>query len=65
MRAALITKSVREFARFILLVAISVTPRLIGFVLADLSKSLFQKFAPLSDGVFTASWHFMNKDWKP
>ncbi|KAJ3533531.1 hypothetical protein NMY22_g7297 [Coprinellus aureogranulatus] len=31
----------------------------------DLSPSLFQKFAPLSDGIFTAQWHFKAKDWKP
>lgn len=31
----------------------------------DVSPSLFEKLAPLSAGVFTAKWHFMNKNWKP
>ncbi|TFK23396.1 hypothetical protein FA15DRAFT_594265 [Coprinopsis marcescibilis] len=31
----------------------------------DLSPSLFQKFAPLGQGVLTVSWHFMDKNWKP
>ncbi|KAJ3518905.1 hypothetical protein NMY22_g13447 [Coprinellus aureogranulatus] len=31
----------------------------------DVSPSLFQKFASLNDGVFTAEWHFMAKGWSP
>ncbi|KAF6744472.1 RlpA-like double-psi beta-barrel-protein domain-containing protein-containing protein [Ephemerocybe angulata] len=31
----------------------------------DISPSLFKKFAPLDNGIFTAQWHFMAKGWSP
>ncbi|CAE6529391.1 unnamed protein product [Rhizoctonia solani] len=31
----------------------------------DLSPIAFKALAPLSQGVFTASWHFMNPSWSP
>ncbi|CAE6404371.1 unnamed protein product [Rhizoctonia solani] len=36
-----------------------------GYDDIDLSPKAFKALAPMSQGVFTASWHFMNRNWSP
>ncbi|CAE6414151.1 hypothetical protein RSOLAG1IB_00308 [Rhizoctonia solani AG-1 IB] len=36
-----------------------------GYDDVDLSPNAFQALAPLSQGVSTVSWHFMNRNWSP